>query len=163
MVPAAIMGIDVPKFLSIAEEMVHACGPTVPIEENPGVVLGTILGVLAKQGRDKVTIFTSPDISVLGAWLEQLIAESTGKEGKGLIPVDQELLGKPEVYGNDRVFVYLRLKSAPDILQDAAMELIILAESFSGGKSRRQSRDRSSGLTPSINPTWKRARSPHDS
>jgi transaldolase/glucose-6-phosphate isomerase len=93
MVPAAIMGIDVPRFLSATEEMVHACGPTVPVEENPGVVLGTILGVLGTRGRDKVTIVTSPGISDLGAWLEQLIAESTGKVGKGLIPVDRERLG----------------------------------------------------------------------
>lgn len=124
MVPAAIMGIDVPKFLGVAEEMVHACGATVPLEENPGVVLGTILGVSAQRGRDKITIFTSPGISDLGAWLEQLIAESTGKAGKGLIPVDRELLGIPEMYGSDRLFVYLRLKSAPDSRQDAAIELL---------------------------------------
>lgn len=121
MVPAAIMGVDVEKFLDRTEEMVQACAASVPVEENPGVVLGTILGVAANQGRDKVTIIASPGIYDLGAWLEQLLAESTGKVGKGLIPVDREALGTPEVYGNDRVFAYLRLESAPDAAQDAAV------------------------------------------
>jgi len=84
-------------------------------------VLGAILGVGATQGRDKVTIVASPPISDLGAWLEQLLAESTGKQGKGIIPVDQEALGAPEVYGHDRVFAYLRLDSAPDAQQDAKL------------------------------------------
>ena len=84
-----------------------------------------ILGVAAKQlGRDKVTIVASPGISDLGAWLEQLVAESTGKEGKGLIPIDREALGQPEVYGGDRLFVYLRLQSAPDAAQDTAVEAL---------------------------------------
>lgn len=121
MVPAAIMGVDLPRFLNATEEMVEACGATVPVDENPGVVLGVILGALATRGRDKVTIIASPGISGLGAWLEQLLAESTGKNGKGLIPVDRERPGKPEVYGNDRVFVYLRLDSAPDQAQDDAI------------------------------------------
>lgn len=124
MVPAAIMGVDIPRFLNATEEMVHACGATVPVEENPGVVLGAILGTLGARGRDKVTIITSPGISDLGAWLEQLIAESTGKIGKGLIPVDRERLAKPELYGKDRVFVYLRLDSAPDKAQDAAIKAL---------------------------------------
>ncbi len=124
MVPAAVMGIDVPKFLSRTEEMVHACGATVPAAENPGVVLGAILGAAANQGRDKVTIISSPGISDLGAWLEQLLAESTGKIGKGIVPVDRERLAKPESYGNDRVFAYLRLESAPDRVQDAAVEAL---------------------------------------
>jgi len=120
-VPAAIQGVDVARFLDRAEEMVHACASCVPPERNPGVVLGTILGALAKNGRDKLTIIPSPGIRSFGAWLEQLLAESTGKEGKGLIPVDQETLGPPEVYGQDRVFVYLRLESAPNAQQDAAV------------------------------------------
>jgi len=124
MVPAAIMGVDVPRFLNATEEMVHACGATVPVEENPGIVLGAILGTLGARGRDKVTIITSPRISCLGMWLEQLIAESTGKIGKGLIPIDRERLGKPEAYGNDRVFAYLRLDSAPDKAQDEAIEVL---------------------------------------
>ena len=124
MVPAAVMGVDMPRFLDATEEMVHACGATVPVEENPGVVLGAILGTLGNLGRDKVTIVTSPGISDLGAWLEQLLAESTGKIGKGLIPVDREPLGNPDVYGNDRAFAYLRLDAAPDKAQDAAVEAL---------------------------------------
>jgi transaldolase/glucose-6-phosphate isomerase len=119
MVPAAAMGIDTRKFLDRTEEMVEACASCVPVEQNPGVVLGIILGTAARSGRDKVTIITSPKIYDLGAWLEQLLAESTGKQGKGLIPVDREELGSPEVYGSDRVFAYVRLESAPDAQQDA--------------------------------------------
>jgi transaldolase/glucose-6-phosphate isomerase len=87
-------------------------------------VLGTILGVLANRGRDKVTLLTSPGIFDLGAWLEQLLAESTGKAGKGLIPVDRESLGTAEVYGADRVFVYLRLESGADSAQDKAVDAL---------------------------------------
>jgi transaldolase / glucose-6-phosphate isomerase len=119
LVPGAILGIDVRKFLDRTEEMVEACASSVPVKENPGAVLGAILGTLAKNGRDKVTLTTSPGVSDLGAWLEQLLAESTGKQGKGLIPVDREEIGPPEVYGNDRVFAYVRLESAPDQSQDA--------------------------------------------
>jgi transaldolase/glucose-6-phosphate isomerase len=119
MVPASLMGVDTPKFLNRTEEMVEASLPSAPIEENPGVVLGAILGTAAKSGRDKVTIIASPGISDLGAWLEQLLAESTGKQGKGIIPVDKEATGAPDVYGNDRVFAYLRLDTAPDSAQDA--------------------------------------------
>ncbi|HXN65163.1 MAG TPA: bifunctional transaldolase/phosoglucose isomerase [Candidatus Acidoferrales bacterium] len=122
MIPAAIQGIDVKHFLDRASEMVHACDASVLADGNPGVQLGAVLGVLAKHGRDKVTLITSPGISDLGAWLEQLLAESTGKQGKGLIPVDRETLGAPSVYGNDRVFVYLRLNDAPAAAQDAAIE-----------------------------------------
>lgn len=121
MVPAAIMGLDVRSFLDHTEYMVHSCAASVPPSENPGVVLGTIMGVLAQQGRDKVTLITSPGIWDFGAWLEQLLAESTGKDGKGLIPVDLESVGSPEVYGNDRLFVYTRLEQAADPAQDAAI------------------------------------------
>jgi transaldolase/glucose-6-phosphate isomerase len=124
MVPAAAMGLDVLQLLDRAEVMVHACASCVPPEQNPGVTLGLILGTLAKQGRDKVTFITSPGIGSLGAWLEQLLAESTGKEGKGLIPVDGELVGPPEVYGQDRLFVYVRLESAPSREQDAAVQAL---------------------------------------
>jgi len=121
LVPAAAMGVDVTKFLDQAGEMVAACGRDVPASENPGVVLGTILGTAHNQGRNKVTIVASPGIYDLGAWLEQLLAESTGKNGKGLIPVDRESLGPPDTYGHDRVFAYLRSESTPDVSQDSAV------------------------------------------
>ncbi len=119
MVPAAVMGLDLRRFLEQTEEMIQACAATVAATENPGVVLGAILGTLANLGRSKVTLVASPGIHDLGAWLEQLLAESTGKQGKGLIPVDREELGPPEVYGDDRLFIYLRLKNAVDANQDA--------------------------------------------
>jgi transaldolase / glucose-6-phosphate isomerase len=125
LVPAAIMGVDVAKLLERTEEMVAACMPTVPVEENPGVVLGTILGVAARElGRDKLTLIASPGIEALGAWLEQLVAESTGKDGKGLVPVDREAVRSPEVYGSDRLFVHLRLRSSPDAAQDEAVRAL---------------------------------------
>jgi transaldolase / glucose-6-phosphate isomerase len=121
MVPAAVMGLDVERLLDEAERMLAACAPGVPAEENPGLVLGTILGLAASKGIDKLTIAASPGIYDLGAWLEQLLAESTGKDGKGIIPVDREKLGPPEAYGEDRLFAYLRLEEAPDAAQDAAV------------------------------------------
>lgn len=124
MVPAAVMGMDVTKFLNSTLEMVKACDPTAAADANPGVVLGTILGVAAKQGRDKMTVITSPGIFDLGAWLEQLIAESTGKLGKGIIPVDREFLAGPEVYGKDRVFAYLRLETGADNKQDVQVDAL---------------------------------------
>jgi len=124
MVPAAVMGVDTKKFLSRTADMVRACGAGVAVEENPGASLGIILGTAAVSGRDKVTLITSPGISDLGAWLEQLLAESTGKIGKGIIPVDREHLASPDIYGNDRVFVYVRLESAPSADQDAKVAAI---------------------------------------
>jgi transaldolase/glucose-6-phosphate isomerase len=120
-VPAAIQGVDLSKFLARVDEMVKACGASVPADQNPGAILGAILGTLQTTGRDKVTIFTSAGISDLGAWLEQLLAESTGKEGKGLIPVDRETIGAPEVYGTDRIFAYLRLENSSEAKLDAAV------------------------------------------
>ncbi len=124
MAPAAVMGLDVERLLDEAQHMLHACAPGVPAEENPGLVLGTILGVLANKGIDKLTLIASPGLHDLGAWLEQLIAESTGKEGKGIIPVDRERLGPPEIYGDDRVFAYLCLDSAPDAAQDRGLAVL---------------------------------------
>ncbi len=121
LVPAAAMGVDVERFLDRAGEMVRACGRDVPANENPGAVLGVLLGVGHNHGRNKMTLVASPGIYDLGAWLEQLLAESTGKNGRGLIPIDCEPLGPAEVYGNDRIFAYLRLESAPDVSQDAAV------------------------------------------
>jgi transaldolase/glucose-6-phosphate isomerase len=120
-IPAAVMGLQVRKFLESADEMARACGESVPAEKNPGVLLGAILGVAANHGRDKLTIITAKELFDLGAWLEQLIAESTGKIGKGIIPVDREAIGKPGVYGSDRVFVYLKLKGKGNARQEAAV------------------------------------------
>jgi transaldolase/glucose-6-phosphate isomerase len=127
MVPAAVMGIDVLKFLKNTEKMVEACGTDTDVYANPGVILGTILGIAANQGRDKMTIITSPGIFDLGAWLEQLLAESTGKSGKGIIPVDRERLAEPDAYGADRVFAYLRLESDPDGEQSAEVDALAKA------------------------------------
>ena len=121
MVPAAAMGLDLKAFLHSAALMVRTCDAGTPPDENPGVRLGAILGTAAKAGRDKVTIVASPGIHDMGAWLEQLLAESTGKQGHGIVPVDDEPLGAPGVYGQDRVFAYLRLTGAPDAAQDAAV------------------------------------------
>jgi transaldolase/glucose-6-phosphate isomerase len=114
LVPAALMGIDVAELLGRALQMAHACASSVPAGENPGLVLGAAMGELALQGRNKVTFLVPDAIASLGMWLEQLLAESTGKEGTGLLPVAGEPLGDPAVYGQDRLFVYLDLKDEPD-------------------------------------------------
>jgi transaldolase/glucose-6-phosphate isomerase len=124
MAPAALMGLDLTRFLGRAAEMARACAASVPVEKNPGAVLGIVMGVLARQGRDKATFIASPAIHALGAWLEQLLAESTGKAGKGIIPIDREPLGAPDVYGADRFFVYLRLTGAPDAEQERRVEAL---------------------------------------
>jgi transaldolase/glucose-6-phosphate isomerase len=111
MVPAALAGVDVQTLLERAERMVHACGACVPVKENPGIVLGATLAGAARRGRDKVTFVISRGIETFADWVEQLVAESTGKEGKGLLPVVGEALGEPGVYGNDRVFVHMKLES----------------------------------------------------
>ncbi|MDX6530658.1 MAG: transaldolase / glucose-6-phosphate isomerase [Blastocatellia bacterium] len=122
--PAAATGIDVVKFLDHTSKMVDACRPEVAPLDNPGVILGAVLGVARSQHRDKVTIIASPGIYDLGAWLEQLLAESTGKNGNGLIPVDRESLGPPDAYGGDRLFVYLRLEADPNSAQDEAIDAL---------------------------------------
>jgi transaldolase / glucose-6-phosphate isomerase len=121
MVPLAVMGHDVRGFLERAQTMVRSCGPDVPPEENPGAQLGLVFGCLAKRGRDKVTIVASPAVADFGAWAAQLLAESTGKQGKGLIPIADEPLGAPDVYGSDRVFVYLRHPASAARAQDDAI------------------------------------------
>ena len=125
--PAMLIGVDVPTLLDRATTMMCNCkGCDCPVAgDNAGAWLGAVMGELAKAGRNKLTLITSPSISAFGAWLEQLIAESTGKEGKGILPVDGETLGSPEVYGNDRFFVYLRLDG--DETYDAAVRTLIEA------------------------------------
>ncbi|HEV2336490.1 MAG TPA: bifunctional transaldolase/phosoglucose isomerase [Stellaceae bacterium] len=121
MAPAAAIGIQTRDFLERTAEMVRSCTASAPPIENPGVILGAILGVAAQHGRDKLTIVTSPGIASLGAWLEQLLAESTGKLGRGIVPIDAEPVGAPAVYGSDRVFAYLRLLSDQDDAHEAAV------------------------------------------
>jgi transaldolase / glucose-6-phosphate isomerase len=119
-VPAAVVGVDCQRLLECAQQMVTACAATV--EDNPGVLLGCLLGVAANNGHDKLTLIASPRLASMGAWLEQLVAESTGKQGKGVLPLDGEPVGLPAVYGDDRVFVYLRMQDAADAAQDSAIE-----------------------------------------
>lgn len=123
--PAALLGLDLGRLLERAAALRAACRPDSPAPENPGAVLGTIMGELAKRGRDKLTLILPPAIAPFGAWVEQLIAESTGKEGTGILPVDGEPLGPPAVYGQDRLFVHLRL--AGDDGQDAAVAALAAA------------------------------------
>ena len=126
-VPAVILGVDVADLLERAAAMVRACGPGVPAAANPGLVLGVALGVLARRRVDKLTLIVSPGVQHLGAWLEQLVAESTGKAGRAIIPVDREATAPPSAYGEDRVFVYVRLTSAPEPAQDAAVAALATA------------------------------------
>jgi hypothetical protein len=119
--------MDLEAFLDRAEEMVQECSVGVSVAENPGVYLGAVLGELGKAGRDKVTLVASPTLQGFGGWLEQLLAESTGKEGKGLIPVVGETVGPPAVYGDDRIFVYMRLKLSSDPVLDQSVEALMTA------------------------------------
>ncbi|MCO5130843.1 MAG: bifunctional transaldolase/phosoglucose isomerase [Xanthobacteraceae bacterium] len=127
LVPAAAAGLDVAGLLDRARTMVWSCGPDVPPQENPGVQLGLALGCAGLAGRDKVTMLTSAKIADFGAWAEQLIAESTGKNGKGLIPIDGETLGDPAVYGNDRVFIDMRVDGERDPAQEAKLAALAKA------------------------------------
>jgi transaldolase / glucose-6-phosphate isomerase len=122
--PAAAMGVDIEKFLDRTSEMVNACAADVSARNHPGVILGAVLGIAHNHGMDKLTLVASPGVDDLGAWLEQLVAESTGKNGKGLIPIDREPLSDGGIYGNDRLFVYLRLNHEADPAQDAAIAAI---------------------------------------
>lgn len=125
MAPAAAMGLDVRRLLETTQPMARACGPDVPPAENPGVQLGVFLGVAATQfGRDKVTVIASPGIAALGAWLEQLLAESTGKQGRGLIPLAGEPVSVPDRYGKDRLFAYIELEGQGDDQQRLALKAL---------------------------------------
>ena len=125
-VPAAAIGLDLARWQASAAAMADACRAE-KAPSNPGVSLGLLLGTCAMRGLDKLTLVVSPRIYDLGAWLEQLIAESTGKNGRAIIPVDRESLASPSAYGHDRVFAYLRLTSAPDDAQDAGVEALVAA------------------------------------
>jgi transaldolase / glucose-6-phosphate isomerase len=125
LVPAAAMGLDVGRLLETTLTMQRSCGTDVPPSENPGVQLGVAMGIAATRfGRDKVTIIASPGIADFGAWLEQLLAESTGKQGRGLIPLAGEPLTVPECYGSDRFFAYLELDGQADPSQRQAVEAL---------------------------------------
>jgi transaldolase / glucose-6-phosphate isomerase len=122
LVPASLIGVNVGEMLKRAVEMAHACADSVGAEDNPGVWLGAVLGQLALGGRNKLTLIASPKVATFGYWVEQLIAESTGKEGKGIVPVEGEPVGKPDMYGADRLFVYIRLDSDPTNRAVTALE-----------------------------------------
>ncbi|HET7885237.1 MAG TPA: bifunctional transaldolase/phosoglucose isomerase [Bradyrhizobium sp.] len=124
LVPAATAGIDVKSLIRHTLAMVRSCGADVPPHENPGVQLGLAIGLAGLEGRDKVTIFSSKKIADFGAWAEQLIAESTGKDGKGLIPIDGETLGEVSAYGNDRFFIDLRTEGENDAAHDARLDAL---------------------------------------
>jgi len=123
MVPASLQGFDFKTLLDRADRAQNACMHYVPAEDNPGARLGAILGTLANAGRDKLTLSIAPEIASLGLWIEQLLAESTGKEGKGIIPIAGETLGSPAVYGNDRLFVHIGV-GAPDADSDAKLRAL---------------------------------------
>jgi glucose-6-phosphate isomerase/transaldolase/glucose-6-phosphate isomerase len=124
LVPAALLGLDLAALLGRGIEMARACGAQVPPQQNPGARLGAVMGTLGRLGRDKVTLLASPKIKSYGLWAEQLLAESTGKEGKGLVPVAEEPLGKPSAYGEDRLFVYLRLNGDANTVTDRQVKAL---------------------------------------
>ncbi len=124
LVPGALIGVDLDRLLERAREMARCCRPTAGVAENPGLLLGALMGALAKAQPpcDKLTLLASPPLAPFGAWVEQLIAESTGKQGKGILPVESEPLQEPARYGRDRFFVYLRLEGADNAPLDAFAE-----------------------------------------
>jgi glucose-6-phosphate isomerase len=125
LVPAALIGIDIAALLQQADRMRSTCASNVPYDENPGLWLGACMGTLVQRGHDKLTLVTSPSIGPFGLWIEQLIAESTGKDGKGIIPVANEPLMQPIFYGNDRLFVYLRIKGDRNQTTDTTIDHLI--------------------------------------
>lgn len=128
LVPAALLGLDVPQLLDRATNMAEHCRRQEESQANPGAYLGAAMASLAKAGRDKVTVLASSSISTFGLWAEQLLAESTGKEGTGLIPIAQEPVLKPSAYGNDRFFVYLKLKGEKNQTLDRAVHALVKAK-----------------------------------
>ena len=130
LVPAALLGMDLSHLLDRADWMRRQCAENVPAARNPGLALGAVIGESALMGRDKLTILSDAPLSAFAAWIEQIIAESSGKNGKGILPVPLEPIGRPEVYGDDRIFVYLRqtgeLAEAITALRDASHPVIEL-------------------------------------
>lgn len=124
LVPAALIGVDVRELLDRAQTMAGACGPSAPAERNPGLLLGATIGEAALAGRDKLTLVTSPALAALPSWIEQLVAESTGKDGRGIVPVCDEMLAPPDRYGRDRLFVYTRMLSDDSRDLDHAVEAL---------------------------------------
>jgi glucose-6-phosphate isomerase/transaldolase/glucose-6-phosphate isomerase len=120
LVPAALRGVDIGEFLARGREMARLCGVDLPISENPGAWLGFVMGGLSRAGRDKLTILTSPRLSTFGLWAEQLVAESTGKEGRGIIPIAEESVADPSVYGKDRLFACLGMRGDDNGVEDFA-------------------------------------------
>jgi glucose-6-phosphate isomerase len=120
LVPAALLGLDVAAMIARALDMAKRCGPGVALRDNPGLALGVVMGELALRGRDKLTFLMPDGIASFGMWIEQLVAESTGKEDRGIVPVPCELLGAPGVYGPDRLFVEFRIESEPDAAIETA-------------------------------------------
>lgn len=127
LVPAALMGIDLFELLERSQRMAHSCRAGVPNKWNPGLWFGAVMGSLALQGRNKVTIVCSKEIAAFSSWAEQLIAESTGKDGKGIVPIEGELVGTPSRYGSDRLFVYLRLEGTRDVAVEGKLKRLAQA------------------------------------
>ncbi len=133
LVPAALLGIDLRLLLDRADDMRASCGPCVPVRENPGAALGAIMAALALEGRDKLTLTTSQSIDGIGLWIEQLVAESTGKEGKGIVPIVGETQLSPESYGDDRLFVDLHTGSNGEIVAEAPYYGLKLGDNYDLG------------------------------
>jgi glucose-6-phosphate isomerase len=124
LVPGALIGMDIDRLLTQSDQIIQASKAELRAQDNPGLWLGAIMGTLGKKGYDKITFVLSPEISSFGYWVEQLIAESTGKEGRGLLPVEGEQLGTPAVYGHDRLFVYLRLADGANVALDRMLQTL---------------------------------------
>lgn len=124
LVPAALCGMDCGKLLDRISQMAARCEAGAGVRNNPGGWLGAAIGALALEGRDKLTLAASPEIASFGLWVEQLIAESTGKDGKGIVPVVNEPLLEPDAYGDDRVFVHVRLSGGDNAAADVALERV---------------------------------------
>lgn len=124
LVPMALIGINIKEILNSAYRMKQSCSPFIPSDDNPAVALGVFLGINQKFGKDKATFVLSPSIKSFGLWVEQLIAESTGKEGFGILPIEGEMLGSKEQYGKDRVFVYMFTKKEKDVATEKKLTLL---------------------------------------